>query len=109
MTLHQSGDVGVVGAAQQIALPVTWNGPVFNLCRHFPEEDGIDDLSTVISAMTRMPRAADLSFRSQVLNELFFQRRLCVGIARPSKGRLPGVVEAGSIWKHANTSSNVAR
>jgi len=61
------------GAAQQIALPMTWNGPVFDIRRPFPDGDGIDDLTTVISAITRMPRPADPPLGSQVLNELFFQ------------------------------------
>ena len=30
-----------------------------------------------------------------MLNELFFQLRLCAGIGVPSKGRLPGAVEVG--------------
>jgi hypothetical protein len=35
---------------EQIALPMTGNGAVFNLCRSFPNRDGIDDLTTALSA-----------------------------------------------------------
>ena len=35
----------VADAVEQIALPMTGNGAVFNLCRPFADGDGIDDLT----------------------------------------------------------------
>ncbi len=52
MTFHQSGDVTVVGAADQIALPMTGDGAVFDLSRPFSNGDSVDDLTAVISAIT---------------------------------------------------------
>ena len=49
MTFHQGGDVTVLGAAEQIALPMTGNSAVFNLRRSFPDGDGIDDLTARLS------------------------------------------------------------
>jgi hypothetical protein len=43
MPFHQGGDVTVLDAAEQIALPMTSDGAVFNLCGSFPDGDGIDD------------------------------------------------------------------
>jgi hypothetical protein len=45
MSLHQGCDVTVLGAAKQIALPMTGNGSVFDFCRPFPDGNGIDDLT----------------------------------------------------------------
>jgi hypothetical protein len=45
MSFHQGCDVTVFGAAEQIALPMTEDGAVFNFCRSFPNGDGIDDLT----------------------------------------------------------------
>jgi hypothetical protein len=39
MSFHQGCDVTVAGAAEQIALPMTGNGAVFNFCRSFPNGD----------------------------------------------------------------------
>ena len=72
MTFHQRGDVTVLGAAQQIALPMTGNGAVLDFCGPFPDGDGIDDLTTAVSAITGVPRAADTPLGPQVLNQLFF-------------------------------------
>ena len=72
MTFHQSGDVTVLGAAEQIALPMTGDGAVFDFCGPFPDGDGIDDLTTVMSAITGVPRAADPPLGPQVLHQLFF-------------------------------------
>jgi hypothetical protein len=56
MSFHQCCDVTVPGAAEQIALPMTGNGAVFNFCRSFPNGDGIDDLTSGLSA--RQPESA---------------------------------------------------
>ena len=72
MTFHQGGDVTVLGAADQIALPMTGNGAVFDFCGPFPNGDGIDDLTTAVSAITGVPRAAYTPLGPQVLNQLFF-------------------------------------
>ncbi|RZU40803.1 hypothetical protein BDD14_2287 [Edaphobacter modestus] len=55
MSFHQCCDVTVPGAAEQIALPMTGNGAVFNFCRSFPNGDGIDDLTSGLSASPRVP------------------------------------------------------
>ena len=43
MAFHQSGDMTVVGAADQIALPMTGNGAILDFCGSFPDGDSIDD------------------------------------------------------------------
>src|ERR1700688_4551564 len=73
MAFDQGGDVTVVGTAQQIALPMTGNGSVFDLRRPFPDGDGIDDLTHAVSTITRVPRAAYTPLGPKVLNQLFFQ------------------------------------
>ena len=55
VSFHQCGDVTVLGACEQIALPVPGNGAVFNFCRPFPDRDGIDDLTPGLSVSPRVP------------------------------------------------------
>ena len=72
MAFHQSRDVTVLGAANEIALPMAGDGAVLDFCGPFPDGDGIDDLTTAVSAITRVPRAAYTPLGSKVLNQLFF-------------------------------------
>jgi hypothetical protein len=73
MSFHQCCDVTVPGAGEQIALPMTGNSAVFNFCGPFPNGDGIDDLTSGLSASLRVPRAAYTPLGPQVLNQLFLQ------------------------------------
>src|ERR1700730_7503607 len=73
MTFHQSRDVTVLGAANQVALPMAGNGAVLNFRGPFPDGDGIDDLPTAVSARRGLPRAAYTPLRPKVLNQLLFQ------------------------------------
>ena len=57
MTFHQGDDVTVVGAAQQIALPMTGDGAVFDFRGSFADGDSIDDLPRGLSADRGMARA----------------------------------------------------
>jgi hypothetical protein len=59
MTLHQCGDVTVLRAAEQIALPMAGDGAVLDLCGPFSHGDGIDNLTAGLSSDTRVPRATD--------------------------------------------------
>jgi hypothetical protein len=54
VSFHQCGDVTVLGACEQIALPVPGNSAVFNLCRSFPDRDGIDDLTSGLAVSPRV-------------------------------------------------------
>jgi hypothetical protein len=72
MSFHQDGDVTVLGAAQQIALPMTGDGAVLNFCGSFPDGEGIDDLTAGLSPDTRVSRAAYTPLGSKALNQLFF-------------------------------------
>jgi hypothetical protein len=72
MTFHEGSDVTVLGAAKEIALPMTGNGAVFNFCGPFPNGDGIDDLPARLSANTRVQRAADAALGPQAPHQLFF-------------------------------------
>jgi hypothetical protein len=72
VSFHQSGDMSVFTACEQIALPVTGNSAVFNLGRPFPNRDGIDDLTVGLSASPCVPRTANRPLGPQVLNQLFF-------------------------------------
>ena len=49
MSFHQGSDVTVAGAAEQVSLPVTGDGTIFNLCRSLADGDGIDDLTSGLS------------------------------------------------------------
>jgi hypothetical protein len=73
VTLYQGDDVTVARTAEQIALPMTRNGAVFDFRRPFPCGDGIDDLTAGMPADTRVPRAAYAPLGPKVLNQLFFQ------------------------------------
>src|ERR1700730_8281508 len=73
MTFHQGGDVTVLGAANQVALPMTRNGAVLDLGGSFSNGNGVDDLATAVSTITRVPRAADSPLESKMLNQLLFQ------------------------------------
>ena len=63
----------VLCAADEIALPMTWNGSVLDLRWSFPDRDGLDDLALLMSALTRVLRAADAALGPKVPNEFFFQ------------------------------------
>src|SRR5450759_4225018 len=73
MTFHQRRDVAVLGAANEVALPMTRNGAVLDLCGSFSNGNGVDDLATAVSTITRVPRAADPPLESKMLNQLLFQ------------------------------------
>jgi len=73
MTFHQGGDVTVLGAANQVAFPMAGNGAVLNFRGPFPDGDGIDDLTTAMSAIAGVPRAAYTPLGPKMLNQLFFQ------------------------------------
>jgi hypothetical protein len=62
----QCRNVAVLGAAQQIAFPMTRNRSVLHFRRPFADRDGIDDLSPGLSADGCMARAAHAPLRAQV-------------------------------------------
>src|SRR5689334_24249322 len=74
MTLYQRGHVAVASPAQQIALPMTGNGTIFDFRRSFPDGDGIDDPSLGVPVNAGAPRAADPPLRSQMPHQLLFER-----------------------------------
>ena len=74
MTLYQRGHLGVARPTQQIALPMTGNGPVFNLRRAFPDGDGIDDPALGVPVNAGVPRATDPPLGAQMPYQLLFQR-----------------------------------
>ena len=55
MTLDQRRDMTVVGATKQIAFPMAGNGAILNLRGPFPNGDGIDDLTSGLSASLSVP------------------------------------------------------
>ena len=71
--IHQGGDVTVLGAADEVALPMTGNGAVLDFCGPFSNGDRIDDLTTAVSAIAGVPRAAYTPLGPKMLNQLFFQ------------------------------------
>jgi hypothetical protein len=73
VSFDQRCDVTVAGAAEQIALPMTGNGTVLNLCGPPADGDGIYDLPLGVPGSSSVPGAADRSLGSQVLNQLLFQ------------------------------------
>src|SRR5438309_11175366 len=73
MSFYQCRDVAVLRAAQQIAFPMTRNRSVFNFRRSFADRDGIDDLTSRLSADGCLSRTAHAPLRPQVVHQLFFQ------------------------------------
>src|SRR5712672_1490863 len=73
MTFHQRRDVSVLGAANEVALPMAGDGAVLDLCGSFSNGNCIHDLTSAVSAITRVPRAAYAALGSQVPQQLFFQ------------------------------------
>jgi len=71
MALHQGYDVTVARTAQQIALPMTGNGSVFDFCGPFPDGNG-HDLAAALPTNTRMPRAADPPLERRCRTSSFF-------------------------------------
>ncbi len=55
MPFHRSCDVTVFSAAEQVALPITGDSAVFNLCRPFPDRYCIDDLTAELSVSPAVP------------------------------------------------------
>src|SRR5712692_4397968 len=74
MSFHQSHNVTVPRAAQEIALPMTRYGAVLNFSGPFPDGNGIYDLTTRVPKDTRVLRTADAALGPQMSNQLFFQR-----------------------------------
>lgn len=68
MSLHRSHNVTVLCAAEKIALPTTGNGSVFDFCGCLHDGNGIDDLTTGLSAGTRVPRVA-YAVRTRMLTQ----------------------------------------
>src|SRR6266851_3757276 len=52
---------------------MTGNGAVLDFCRSFSDGDGPHDLTARLSADTRVLRAADAAFGSQVPDQLYLQ------------------------------------
>jgi hypothetical protein len=52
---------------------MTGNGSILDLCRSFPDGDGIDDLTAGLSAGTRVLRATYATPGSKVPDQLFLQ------------------------------------
>ena len=65
MTLDQRGHVAVARPAQQIALPMSGNGTIFDFRRSFADGNGIDDLALRVSVNAGVPRAADPPLASE--------------------------------------------
>src|ERR1700688_229275 len=74
MTLYQCSHVTVARPAQQIALPVTGNGTIFDFRRSFADGDSINDPALGVSVNAGVPRAADPPLGSQMSHQLLFQR-----------------------------------
>src|ERR1700693_5819768 len=73
MTFHQSRDVAVLGTANEVALPMAGDGAVLDLCGPFTNGNGINDLTTAVSTITRVPRAANSPLEAKMLSQLLFQ------------------------------------
>src|SRR5271163_4736868 len=73
MPLHQRRDVTVFCATNEIAFPMTGDGAILDLCRSFPDGDGIDDLTARVFKDTRMLRTANAALGAQVPQQLFLQ------------------------------------
>src|SRR6266851_5769896 len=73
MAFHQGHDMAVLGAAQEIALPMTRYGAVLNFSGPLPDGDGICDLTARVSKDTRVLRAAYATLGSQVPQQLLLQ------------------------------------
>ena len=74
MTLDQRGYVAIAGPAQQITLPVSGKGAIFRFCRPLADGNGIDDPALRVPVNAGVPRAANPPLRSQMPNQLLFQR-----------------------------------
>ena len=74
MTLDQRDHVTVARPAQQITLPVSRNSTIFDFRRSLADRNGIDDLALRVPVNAGVPRAADVPLRSQMPNQLLFQR-----------------------------------
>jgi hypothetical protein len=72
MSFHERGDVTVLRASQQIAFPMSGDGAILDLCGSFPNGNGVDDLTLVVPAITRVAGAANPPLEAKMLNQLFF-------------------------------------
>lgn len=55
MALDERGDVAVVGAHNQVALPMPWHGAILNFRRAFTNGDGVLDLTQFEPLLCCMP------------------------------------------------------
>src|ERR1019366_4017384 len=74
MSFDQRGHVTVARPAQQIALPMTWDGSIFDFCWALANGNSIDDLTARMPVNAGVPRAADPPLGSQMPHQLLFQR-----------------------------------
>jgi hypothetical protein len=65
MSFHQSGDMTVPGAANQVTLPMAGDGAILDFRRPFSNGNGIDDLTLVVSTRARVPRAANAPLKTE--------------------------------------------
>src|SRR5271154_5034339 len=73
MAFHQSGDMTVFRATQQIPFPMTRYSAVLYFRRPFPDRDGIRDLTARVFKDVRVARAAYAALGAQMPQQLFFQ------------------------------------
>ncbi|MBB5061039.1 hypothetical protein HDF16_005775 [Granulicella aggregans] len=68
--------MSVLAACEQIALPMTGDGAVFNLRRPLADRNGIDDLTLGVPCCSSMYRATNESLGPKMLNQLLLRKRL---------------------------------
>lgn len=65
MTLDQRGDVAVVGSCDQIALPMTRNGTIFDFSRAFADRNSVLDFAQLKTFLSGMPGASNRTWAAQ--------------------------------------------
>jgi hypothetical protein len=59
MTFHQRRNRTVLGAANEVAFPMSGDGAILDLCGPFSNGNGVADLTTAVSAIP--PRCANIN------------------------------------------------
>jgi hypothetical protein len=73
VTLDQADDEAVLRPAQQVAFPVTRDGPILNRCGPFADGDSIGNAAALICFLRGVPGAADRAPGPQMLHQLLLQ------------------------------------
>ena len=73
MPFNKGRDITVLRSANQVTLPVSWHGTIFDRCRSFADGHSILNLTISFALLARVLGTPDCAFGAQVRQKFFLQ------------------------------------